>query len=104
MSNEQKEKKPKVITVGTCSTDTMGEKLISELEKGNELLVEPITFPNLDGIKDTITAKLLRLVAEHKGCHLLSCNISEYENAGKALIEDAEGRPSGFTYVNGKWV
>lgn len=67
-----------------------------------DILLEPIYFEN---IADTITAKLLKLIIKNKGYHLLSCDIEEYKNRGEALIEDNEGRPSGWLYdpKTGEW-
>lgn len=70
-------------------------------------LIEPIYFGSLkDTIKDTITAKLLRAVATRKDLYLLSCNISEYNRTGDALVEDGEGRPSSLYYdaEKDKWI
>ena len=66
-------------------------------------LIEPIYFGN---IKDTITAKLLKAVASRKDLNLLSCNISEYNRTGDALVEDGEGRPSSLYYdaEKDKWI
>ena len=66
-------------------------------------LIEPIYF---DSLKDTITAKLLRAVATRKDLYLLSCNISEYNRTGDALVEDGEGRPSSLYYdaEKDKWI
>ena len=60
-----------------------------------DILLEPIYFEN---IADTITAKLFKTIIENEGYCLLSCNINEYKNIGEALIEDNEGRPSGWSY------
>ena len=67
-----------------------------------DILLKPIYFEN---IADTITAKLLKIIIENEGYHLLSCDIEEYKNRGEALIEDNEGRPSGWSYnpKTGEW-
>lgn len=81
-------------------------KKFNECESNEEYvdsLIEPIYFGT---IKDTITAKLLRAVATRKDLNLLSCNISEYNRTGDALVEDGEGRPSSLYYdaEKDKWI
>ena len=60
-----------------------------------DILLKPIYFGN---IADTITAKLFKTIIENEGYCLLSCDINEYKNIGEALIEDNEGRLSGWSY------